>query len=143
MWNKKAEQEYQDTRKHKKGNRRKNLAEDFDIRVVWAEALKLYREGYNAEYSTEELRDIRKYQELATRRSTKLEAFYHHFTPTIKNDPQGLFLASQEICDYLNKSQHEHRFSSVVLGRELKKDGIKKFSGQAGKKGYWLVTKWG
>lgn len=96
-------------------------------------------EGFDAEYTPKALEMIRRQHRFAMRKATKLEVFYDHFVSTLPNYQKAIFMSTEEIASFLNEVQGDQIFNPTVLGRELRMDGLKRYSREHGKrKGYFL-----
>ena len=106
-------------RVHNKRSRAQKPIEDFDILTCWAQAYQLYRDGYNPEYTDEELDRNEEGNEAHKYNSPEYEAVMEWFAPSERGEEGSTFMTATNICSYLNENRRGVPFSSRAVGRAL------------------------
>ena len=109
--------------------------EDFLITKVWAQAYHLYANGYDPEYTHNELVANEEANELYKYNSPEYETIIEWLMPANGKDLDRQFMTSTGICTYLNSQQTDVQFTSMLLGKALTRLKFqrvkKKINGQA------------
>ncbi len=119
IWNKKAQKKaeiYNQT-----------PAENFNIDGLWAQAYKLYKEGYNPIYDDVEMEEVFRRNELHMFTCEVTELVTTHLSKSSKNDEKSEFITTSEMRQYLNSKDENLTISSVIkLGKVLNELGFSK-----------------
>ena len=79
-----------------------NYNHTIDMDGVWAQALQLYKQGYQYWFDIEEINKLNKVNEIFREASPEEEWLSRLFQPCKDSDPKALFLMSSEILTILN-----------------------------------------
>ncbi len=132
IWNRKAAEEV---------GGRPLVAEDFPMEEVWVEALNLYKEGYEPDFSFEEIAHMQNDIKNQFKRKRKEDIFWKYFDPSVKVHPKSDFWTCKKICKYLTKRKKTGNFSPTHIGRYLTSEGLT-ISHRDHKRGFWLIEKY-
>jgi hypothetical protein len=105
---------------------------------IWAEAYMLYKEGYDAALTREELAEMNEHSSFAEIESFELSLLRKHFEPC--NDEEGMFIIVADVCSEL-QSHTPIKLNPVAVGKALTKlCGEKRQKRASGKnvKGYYV-----
>lgn len=108
---------------------------DFDMDVCWAYAYKLYKSGFDTDYSEEELLLNETVNDKYKFNTPEYETLLEFLEPADKG--HGEFMTSTQICSYLNGRQSVVSFNPVRLGKALVRAGFRRFKGE-GIYGYYV-----
>ena len=113
-----------------------------NIELVWAYAYKLYVEGFDPEYSEEELRLNEASNENFKYDTPEYEAILSRLGKVESKDEEGVkFMTTTEVTNFLNSVQKEMLFANWGVGRALTRLGFlrgnKKIAGSS-LKGYYF-----
>ena len=101
----------------------KRCIEDFDINALWAVAYKLYKQGYDPQYSNDEIIQNEEFNERYKYNSPEDETITD-FVEKPQNEEDGEFYTSTSLCSYLNGKQTDVFFTSNKLGKVLMRMGF-------------------
>ena len=113
--------------------------EDFDIEGCWSFAYQKYKEGFNPEYSVEDLKENEHLNERYKFNSAEFELLQEYLEEGLKEDEKSEFMTTTALCSYLN-SRQEGVFTSQKLGKALVRLGWKKEKYNE-RYGYWIIRK--
>ena len=95
------------------------FVEDFPMARVWGQAYALYKEGYNPEYSHDELVVNERANEVSKYNTPEFETIINFIKPANKQDDTAKFMTATELCSYINSQQTDVNFTNVRLGKAL------------------------
>ena len=121
IWNRKA--------LRKAGREDLSPAEEFNINRCWSWAFKLYKDGFDPEYTIEALEQNEIQNERYKYNSPEFETVRELVLPADKHDPEAQFMTSTELMNFLNGVQEEVKFYNVrELGKCLIRLGFKRLT---------------
>ena len=109
----------------------------------WAEAYHLYKNGFNPEYTKEELADNEEKNEEYKYNSPEFETILQYLAPAKKGEDNAVFLTTTSICSQMNAKQTDIIFNNNSLGRAfVRLDLVRKKETVGNQRiyGYWI--KW-
>lgn len=109
-----------------------------NIWQCWAWAYSQYLDGFDPEYTAQEIETNEQKNELYKYDSPEYDIVQEFLQPSSK-EQEGEFLNTTQLCAYLNSRQSQIIFTSSKLGRALLRLGFKKSClTKSGRKGYYI-----
>ena len=102
-------------------------ARNLNIDLVWHEAYRLYKEGFQYWFSKDEIAELQGKNEDFSINETEYEFLMELYEPVDKEDREAIFLQSSIIQSSLEK-HFETKLNTKKIGEALKKGGFKRIS---------------
>lgn len=89
-----------------------------DINKVWAQAYELYRTGFSAEMTPNEIAENENRNAKFQRRSTEAELIPHHLQPSTHADPLATFMTASDVLVHLT-IHTPLKLNKIMIGRAM------------------------
>ena len=89
-----------------------------NIDLVWSQAYALYKAGFEAELTPEEIKIVEHRNRQFRLYSLEMELVETHFKPALKGDPGAYFLSSSDVKEEL-KATTKYNLNAIMVGRAI------------------------